>query len=274
MVFDTEKQDFTVQRLGCSNQIFSQVRSAVTAQLLPEHVTYQTVVSYVTTIGGSKRTFRTRAFPRTNTIFTRPISAEEIADPPNPYGTNISFLGISPDSKKRRRERDHLGVPYLNPFYAFGLRRSPAKLDAAPSNDSAASLPVIGRTSTSDQLYDISCSEDGDTLRLLMRPKRDPQSNRLRELIVDRTTALPASATIEGNFETPALRSTIWKITFGSCDDVLCIVTEQTQSEFVPPDHIRVSEMNVAFLHVVPTPEPRLMFEVGPQPVRLREPEL
>jgi hypothetical protein len=245
---------------ACRPHLYDDVRAAVTARVAPPHATYDTQLAFVTTLGSTKRTFRSRVFSRLGEVYVRAVTDEERADPPNPYGSKIAVLGMSLDGKKRRREQDHLGIPLLDPYYTFGMRRPQAV--AASGAPGADSLAVIGRAATYDETYDVTCDEADDALHLRLVPRRDPEKNRLRDVIVDRTTLLPKSAVIVGNFAEARLRGTRWDIAFSVCDGALCVARESTDSPFTAPDGVRVTHMDVAFLGVSSQPEPRTSFDV------------
>jgi hypothetical protein len=245
---------------ACRPHLYDDVRTAVTARSVPRYATFETQLAFVTSIGETKRTFRSRAFPATADVFTQAITDEERADPPNPYGTNVNLFGMAVDSKKRRRERDHLGVPLLSPYYTFGLRRT--SMPDVLATSAPAAVATIGRTATYDETYDVACEETPEALRLRLVPRRDAEKNRLRELLVDRITLLPQSAVVAGNFDDGLLRGTRWDVRFGACDGALCIDREWTDSPFTAPDGVRVARLDVAFFHVAAEPEPRLLFEI------------
>ncbi len=256
---------------SCPDKVFRAVRDAVTALEPPPYIRYVTVVEYETTIGTSTRHFRTTEAPQRDRISVSAISREEVLDPPNPFGTNVVIFGFKPDSKKRRLERDHLGVPALSPLYTFGLtERAPR----SKNREDTSGLPVIGRTAAVNSAYDVACSRVEDAYALRLRPTRDPARNTLRELLVDAGTLLPRTAVVRGNFDSPSLRGTSWTVTFQPCFATLCVAEERTEDAFVAPDRVRVQRMRIAFEKLEADRVPFFFLDVEPaeRSAVLREP--
>ncbi len=152
------------------------------------------------------------------------FSTEEAANPNVPHGTNVfltlSFFGVGVfgiQLSKPEPTFDLLGTPHLSPAYAFGITESPAApLIPLPTS----SLKTIGKVSVVSRTYDISCdpelTTDEGAIHLVLRPLREPRTNRLREMWIDPQTKRTLKIRTAGNFRAGPPLQTDWLISFAT----------------------------------------------------------
>ena len=93
------------------------------------------------------------------------------------------------------------------------------------------SLPRIGRTGTIVRTYEVTdlgdVTEDGAALHHLgLRPLRDPQRFRLRELWTDAKTSMPVRAVVAGVGNHDPLDAVTWRVEFAQIDGGLYLARE------------------------------------------------
>ncbi|HEY1428838.1 MAG TPA: hypothetical protein VGF18_04655, partial [Candidatus Tumulicola sp.] len=229
--------------------IFSQARAAVTAARYPERIDYTIHVSGYD--GSVPRANHYLAVDRVDgqDLKVAAISAEEKAAPPTPRGVNVSFDAaicfmlcevVHIPMGRPVASQDLLGVPMLTPAYAFGLQYPLTRHDRTQLDPSQAGLPVIAVVSTQAREYDIafmgSQTIDGtDSYGLRLTPRRNPKSNRLRELWVGAVDHLPRRATVAGNFTVAPLTDVPWTIDFTVIDGAPYIRDERADATLFMP---------------------------------------
>ena len=125
-----------------------------------------------------------------------------------------------------------LGVPLLEPGYAFGLRRHPSgAVGVVPQSAPSPGLRTIGTATASYREYDvelvaIEAEADGRAYHLRLTPRREPQRNRLREMWVDVSTFTPLRVITAGNFTAGPPTRARWLTTFHRVRNCTLIDTE------------------------------------------------
>jgi len=234
--------------------IWLHARSAVTRATYPARIDYTITVSGLDGTRVATDHYRASCNPNDGTMRVFPISDEELAQPPPvPHGANWSVAAglygafVKIPVGRPASSPDLLGVPLLQPTYAFGLRyrsqTQPVGTDAAPP------LPVISIVSTQSADYRVALIDtptiDGvATYHLALTPLRRPKDNRLRELWVGATDYLPRRALVSGNFTTRPLVDVPWMIDFGVRDDAPYISRESTAATLYM-EHRRVIRSTV-----------------------------
>jgi hypothetical protein len=123
-----------------------------------------------------------------------------------------------------------VGVPILDPTYAFGLtypERSLKHQDEEPSR-----LPTIAIVATQTHDYDVTLVDRPDvdgtpTYHLRLRPLRKPHDNRLRELWIGQSDFLPRRAIVSGDFTIAPLVEVPWAIDFSVTSGCAYIADEK-----------------------------------------------
>lgn len=226
--------------------LFARARSAVTSARYPTSLDYTIDVSGFDGQAPRANHYLANSRPGEGIIDVAPISAEEEAHPVTPRGFNFAVtadicearcetgsahlsepVGRQPDSA------DLVGVPILDPTYAFGLKY-PAIHDTRevvqPSE-----LPTIAVVATQTHDYDVTLVDepavDGEpTYHLLLRPLRRPHDNRLRELWIGQVDFLPRRAVIAGDFTIAPLDDVPWTVDFTVRDRCAYISDEKAQA--------------------------------------------
>ncbi len=181
---------------------------------------------------------------RRRVAHSQSLRREEAANPHVPHGINVG-IGVGPGGPGAAPEQgkslnpepgdDPIGQLTFAVDQDFGL-----SLDATPitaSRDMAdvanAQVPLrrIGRTGTVVRTYIVTdlgdVVEDGATLHHLgLRPVRDPNRYRLRELWTDAKSALPVRAVVAGVGNRGPLDDVQWRVEFAQVEGGTYVVRE------------------------------------------------
>jgi len=229
--------------------------------------------------------------PSENRLVVRRFSEEETANPYVPRGIDVRLsLSISiggseslltPSLRPPPPEvTDELGVPFLDPPYAFGLVRAAKPPAQAPPSATGSGLQVIGATATRSAVYAVTLLgreslDEHAAYHLRLAPLRDPGRNRLRDLWVDVDSYVTRKARVSGNFIDEPLASTPWTIGFRTIGDAQYIATERAELPIRYKARRAYDEASISFEQVTPeTGGDPLAMRLGMPPVEsgLREP--
>ncbi|HTA39913.1 MAG TPA: hypothetical protein VK760_12595 [Candidatus Acidoferrales bacterium] len=244
----------------------------------PERVDYAVVVSGQD--GAEYRSDRYRARYDTDTGILRvqTISAREEAHPSVPHGfgltLNISLWGVvilqTKDLTPTKAIEDLLGVPFLTPTYSFGLARSFAPALGPTPSPEGTGLKTIAVVSAAQHEYTVRLDGDetidGATFEhLTLRPLRDPNRFRLRELWVDSATKLPRRAIVSRNFTVAPEDTVAWVVDFATIGGGVYIASENALSTLQEAHGRVVSNAGVTFDYApIETNVPAIPLEPGP----------
>lgn len=210
--------------------LFARARTAITSARYPDSIDYTIAISGLDGESPKTNHYRATSRPAEGIIDVAVISAEEEAHPVTVHGFNFALTAdicggrcetgtahISEPVGPAASSADLVGVPILDPTYAFGLKYP--NYGAAHPGDVTSKLPTIAIVSTRTRDYDVTLIDepflDGtQTYHLQLRPLRRPHDNRLRELWVGQTDFLPRRAVIAGNFTIAPLVDVPWTIDF------------------------------------------------------------
>jgi hypothetical protein len=241
---------------------FARVRAAVAAARYPQQVDYAVVVSG--TDGSTPRSdrYRARYYPETGELRVQTITAQEQANPPHPHGFNLIFsmtVGMgnrtqttySKNQTPTKAFQDLLGVPFLTPDYSFGIARAAVRAHVEPAPESTG-LKTIAVVSAPQHDYAVTNAGpetiDGrQTEHLMLKPLRDPNRYRLRDLWVDPSTKLPLRAVIARNFTVAPEDTTPWRVNFKTVDGGLYIANETSLATLHMPHGRFISDATVTF---------------------------
>jgi hypothetical protein len=226
-----------------ADALFAAARQARSQGAYAHYARYATVVRYRNGEREITRTWDTTEDLRRRLVHARALSRQDALNPHVPHGINVRgtiTIGIAPPvapgamsapgqtvslSKVFNAERadDPIGQLTLAVDQDFGLaidaERISASADMSTIAAASTALPHIGRTGTVARTYevtDLGDVEEGGILlhHLRLRPLREPYRNRLRELWLDATTALPLRAVVAGIGDRHPLDVTSWRIDF------------------------------------------------------------
>jgi hypothetical protein len=244
---------------------FARVRAAVSSARYPERIEYAVVVSG--NDGSQQRTerYRARYYARTGELRVQTITAQERANAPHPHGFDFRLsmtlsgghgeTGVDTTSTKNlapsKAIEDMLGVPFLTPTHSFGIARSSVETHERPAPQSSG-LKTIAVVSTSQRDYAVTLvgTETIDGVQaehLSLRPLRDPNRLRLRDLWVDPATKLPRRAIVARNFTVAPEDTVPWRIDFLIVDGGLFITRETALATLREPHARVVSNASVTF---------------------------
>jgi hypothetical protein len=258
------------------DSLFTAARTARTKSAYPHYATYVTVVRYRAGSQPVIRSWDTVEDIRQRLVHSQSISREESAHPTYPHGINIGVGGGAAGVPAA----PVFGMPkpgglVLNPAEAddaigqlslavdqdFGLAIDARAIAATTSAEDVVSsktvLPLIGRTGALARIYDVTVLGDVDdggvTLHhMRLRPLRDPQRNRLRELWIDAATSLPVHAIVDGVGNHAPLDSVLWRVDFRRVVDGIYIARE-TALQPLDVDDGQLNDVSISFEELAPT---------------------
>lgn len=212
--------------------IYDRARYAWRSQTYPSDLQYRTTIHVVE---GSKDEFEHfTSESRDGGVRSSGVSEEEARAPHDPNGVDFKItitLGwntgsggqsetTTVDANKKDASPDYLGVPLLNPAYAFGLDTAPEPRETPGDITSARSSPKSIVTVTAvNRAYNIALAGieniDGtDAYHLELEPLRDPKVFRLRDLWIDDSTYHVLRLQTQGNFMNAPMTNVPWLVTF------------------------------------------------------------
>lgn len=226
--------------------LFARARTAVTSARYPAAIDYTIAISGLD--GQTPRVNHYYAYsrPAEGIIDVGTISTEEQAHPVVVHGFNFVLTGmicggrcetgaahISEPVGRHPDSADLVGVPILDPTYAFGLKY-PESHDKREGAE-ASTIPTIAIVATQTRDYDVTLLDtpelDGTpTYHLRLRPLRKSHDNRLRELWIGQSDFLPRRAVIAGDFTIAPLVDVPWTVDFTVKSGCAYIVTEKAQA--------------------------------------------
>jgi hypothetical protein len=201
--------------------IFVAARKAWGSGAYPRYAVYAVVVTFRNGTSVVRRTWDTTEDMRGGIVYSHAFSREELANPYTPHGVNIQIPFIA--DPNREKPSDPVGQVEFAVDQDFGLAPGTRKFSAAKSGAAVSGegshLPVIGRTATVNRDYEVKLIETltdakGREYHLALRPLRDPEHHRLRELWIDGTTMLPEEAVVAGIGSRPPLTKVNWRVEF------------------------------------------------------------
>ncbi len=217
--------------------------------------------------GSSARANHYRAYSRSadGIIDVAPISEEQAAQPPPVvHGINFAFTAficggqcstgsatLSLPAGRPPRSPDLIGVPILDPTYAFGLKY-PADSTGAAETETPSSLRIIATVASMNRDYAVrlagaSTVDSVPSYHLLLTPLRKPKENRLRDLWVGIDDYLPRRAVLAGNFTIAPLVDVPWTVNFVVVDGAPFISSEIANSTLYLTHRRVVRDAVIAF---------------------------
>lgn len=215
------------------NAIFDSARKAWSAGAYPRYAEYVAVVSFHNGTRYVRRTWETTEDLRHGVVYSHAFSREERANPTTPRGINFSFFGLAPSNKEQ--PADPVGQVAFAIDQDYGLAAGDRHLQSTSTTSTfdavRSNLPVIGRTGTVARDYEVSLietavDEEGPEYHLALRPLRDPQHLRLRELWIDGNTWRTEEAVVDGIGSRPPLTLVPWRIEYRETSGATYIATE------------------------------------------------
>lgn len=229
--------------------IYAHAREFWAAQRYPAHVIYDVVVRVTQNGKPLEERYEGRFNALTGTVDVDPTSDYEREHPPTGSGVRVSLFGAGMTAPSSAAV-DFIGVPVLAPNYAFGMWKFVPQRDEPASNldlvrqirnefhdpaprplPSSQPASAIATVVAYERVYDITRAPDevvGATacIHLLLRPRSDPHTHRLRELDLDPRTYATVRARISSNFIDGPGTGIPWTIDFGEHDGAQYIVRE------------------------------------------------
>ncbi|MDB5040550.1 MAG: hypothetical protein JWN27_1276 [Candidatus Eremiobacteraeota bacterium] len=179
------------------NSIFGAARNAWASGTYPRYAMYAVVVSFQNGSNRVRRTWHTTEDLRERIVDLHALGREQNA----PHGINVvvPFLG----EVNRARPNDPVGELKLAADEDYGLAPGDERFGTA-----------INERDYEARLVETLTDAQGPEYHLGLRPLRDPEHHRLRELWVDGTTMLPEEAVVVGIGTRPPLTKVSWRVEF------------------------------------------------------------
>ena len=218
-----------------ADALYAAARRARSESAYAHYAVYATVVSFRHNGHQVVSTWGTVEDLRRRLVHAHALAREEAAHPHVPHGTNIGIgagpsgilgPGVMPPKGMTMNPEptdDPIGQLSFAVDQDFGLALTAppitASADMSEVAASVSTLPRIGRTGTVARTYDVTdlgdVLENGVTLHHLgLRPLRDPQRFRLRQLWLDAKTSLPVRAVVAGIGNQGPLAAVDWRVDF------------------------------------------------------------
>jgi hypothetical protein len=247
------------------NGIFDAARKAWGAGAYPRFAEYVAVVSFHNGTRLVRRSWETTEDLRHGVVYSHAFSREERANPTTPHGINISFFGLGASNKEQ--PVDPIGQIAFAIDQDYGLAPGERQLQSTNTTTTfdavRSTLPVIGRTGTVARDYAVTLietavDEQGPEYHLGLRPLRDPERLRLRELWIDGNTWRTEEAVVDGIGSRPPLTKVQWRIEYRETEGATYIATETALG---PLDYGRAGtlrDVKIAFaeVHLQSRPSP------------------
>jgi hypothetical protein len=270
-------------------QIFERARRVLQAQLYPSPLFYRITIYVSEGERDESEHFQGVAFSGTD-VRVEGVSDEEQAAPHESSGVNFKFafsLGwntgaggqnetVSQDAHRRGASPDYLGVPFITPFYSFGLTSARAE-DPTPA--AVSSLPTIATVTSTGRVYNISLlgTEPIGGLyayHLRLEPTSHPERYRIRELWVDAYTYQILQFQTQGNFTSRPMAEVPWLVTLQDVDGSLYIQSEKALEPLTFQHDRTFSTASITFDEIRATADspPILPALDGHADIDLREP--
>ena len=220
--------------------IFARARLAMYLRTYPRYVAY--IIDIQSTAFGKHYHEGYRAMLRTHdnalTVKSTPIYTTN--QPVNPYG--FSFFGLYREGKPEDHIDPPFGYPLMSAVYDFDLALPPTPRPPG-AHPSESAEPVIGQIAVMGGDYDVTLDGkevlDGfDVYHLSLTPRKDPQSNRLRELWVDAKTFDVRKLVTMGIFARGPATTVPWTVTFIQLQGHWFIRQETTTATLRSPGHL------------------------------------
>jgi len=222
--------------------IFAKARVAMYLRQYPRYVAY--IIDIQSTAFGKHYHEGYRAMLRThdNALVVKSTPVYTTNQPVSPYG--FSFFGIDKEGKPQDHIEPPFGIPWMSAVYDFGLARPPSpKIGGEKQNPDTEEARVMGRIDVTGGDYDVSLlgreNDDGaDVYHLALRPLRDPDRNRLREMWVDAKTFDVRKLITYGIFSSGPPSTVPWTVTFIQLQGHWFIRQETTTATLNSPGHL------------------------------------
>jgi hypothetical protein len=177
--------------------IFVAARKAWASGAYPRYAVYAVVVSFQNGANRVRRTWQTTEDLRERIVDLHSVGREQSAPP----GINVvvPFLG----DVNRAKPTDPVGEVKLAADEDYGL---------APGDEWSGT--AINERDYEARLVETLTDAQGPEYHLALRPLREPEHHRLRELWVDGTTMRPEEAVVVGIGTRPPLTKVSWRVEF------------------------------------------------------------
>jgi hypothetical protein len=211
-------------------EIFDRARAVWRAQEYPPYLRYRIVIRFKIGDRSESQTHEGLWTSETRRAVVKAISAEEIANPHVPHGTNLGGF-LAPLNRPEFSEP--FGVPELSPVYSFGLR-SRLRSQAPPPTPAAsgepreiASVRIVARDYKVTYLGADPCEDASPAYHLGLEPFHKPQDYPLRELWVREADFTTCRLRLAKNFAESPIGQGPWEITFAQHPDFGTVIAAE-----------------------------------------------
>ncbi len=270
-----------------ADALYAAARRARSESAYAHYAVYATVLTFRHNGHQVVSTWDTVEDLRRRLVHAHALNREEAAHPHVPHGTNFGVStgpsgvlgpGVMPPkgtTANPEPTNDPIGQLSFAVDQDFGLALTAPAISASADMSVVAAtvstLPKIGRTGTVARTYDVTdlgdVVENTATLHHLgLRPLRDPQRYRLRELWLDAKTSLPVRAVVAGIGNRGPLAAVDWRVDFKQLEGGTYIARETALTP-LQTDGGRLDEVTITFADLRATnrlaPEESLGFSNG-----------
>ena len=247
-----------------ADRLFDAARAARSQASYPHYAVYATVLRFRSGGHAVTSTWDTIEDVRRRVVHSQSLRREEAANPHVPHGINFGIAagpggpGAEPEKGEvlnPERDDDPIGQLTFAVDQDFGLALSATPITASRDMGDVANAQVplfrIGRTGTVVRTYEVTdlgdVAENGTTMHhLALRPLRDPQRYRLRELWSDAKTSVPVRAVVAGVGNHGPLDDVRWRVDFAQVDGGT-YVTRETALEALDSGAGRLDDATISF---------------------------
>jgi hypothetical protein len=233
--------------------IYDRARQVWFQQSYPDVIQYQTTIRVAEGDRVEQEHFRSEA-TSDGDVRLAGVSEEETSDPHQASGVNFKLhfefgwnthsdgplASRTDDAHRKESSPDYLGTPLISPIYSFGLddRVNSANSQQAAQPNTVPNLPTIATVFAVNRNYDITLIGQEPlggflTYHLQLKPLRNPQRYRLRELWIDAYTYHVLQLAVQGNFVNSPMKDVPWLVTFQDIGGSTFIESETTQAPLV-----------------------------------------
>jgi hypothetical protein len=261
------------------NAIFAAAQTAASHASYPAYASYTVNVAFADGTQRVHDSWQTIEDIKGATVLAGLFSAQEVANPAVPHGTNVDvqvFGNLNPP-----QQRDPIGNVTFAIDQTFGVAPLRSYVTGRELNSPAPAshlFRVVGRAAGATPLYnaqlvDTVPGDHGSDYHLKLTPLTDPGTNRLRELWVATDTMALDAAVVAGIGNRPPASKILWKVSFGSLAGAPILAREVALAplDYGTQDILR--DVTIDFTDVEPAPQYPDRYQIGEQAAdALRDP--
>jgi hypothetical protein len=176
-----------------AEEIYARVRAAWRRRTIPPFTRYKITALYEASGKAFREDYHCFYRARDGRLKAVNIPVPPQEDLKRMRGFAISILGFVVDTNPVEHPPLRIPTPQILPYAEFGLGTPGSEAPSATPSPSPEPLRELGRVTSVNRLYEITFAGvervlDTETYHLHLRPLRDPNANKLREMWADTRT--------------------------------------------------------------------------------------